>query len=101
MELVDYDPLDALAQKLMANHKAHVMRERGFIYRHGRRVARGVILLREAVTPNTSQDDALRVAAMFHDVGKGIEPHEQSGAALARAFLAPYFRRSCWRRSWG
>ncbi len=86
---IDYDALDALARKLMARRKAHPMRETGFIYKHGKRVARSVILLRERLFPEDAlHDDALRIAAMFHDIGKGIEPHNVSGEALVRAMLA-------------
>ncbi len=85
---VDYAALDARAQALMARRKAHPMRETGFIYKHGKRAAVGVIELRKRITGDSSHDDALRVAAMFHDIGKGIEPHAVSGEALMRAMLA-------------
>lgn len=84
---IDYAALDALAQRLMKDRKAHLMREKGFVYGHGKRVAVGVIALRGMITQDGGHDDGLRIAAMFHDVGKGIEPHGQSGAALAREML--------------
>lgn len=85
--LIDYAALDALAQRLMAGRKAHLMREKGFIYRHGKRVMAGVIDLRRRITDDGSHDDALKIAGLFHDVGKGIEPHARSGAALVRELL--------------
>lgn len=87
MRVIDFDVLDALAAKWMRERKAHLMREKGFIYKHGKRVAVGVIALRERVTGDDGHDDALRVAGLFHDIGKGIEPHGESGAALVRAML--------------
>lgn len=90
MRVIDYAALDALAASLMAGRKAHLLREKGFIYRHGQRAAVAVIALRRLATEDKAHDDALRVAAMFHDVGKGIEPHARTGAAIARVELAPY-----------
>ncbi len=80
---MDFDRLDALAQKLMKKRKAHPMREPGSIYDHGQRVAKLVLTLRRSVVPDDdSMDDILRLAAMFHDVGKGIEPHAAFGAPI-------------------
>lgn len=87
---MDFEALDALASQLMRQRKAHLLRERGFIYRHGQRVAASVITLRQRVTEDDSHDEVLSAAALFHDVGKGIEPHERTGAALAQTLLAPY-----------
>ncbi|NLG23783.1 MAG: HD domain-containing protein [Clostridiales bacterium] len=82
---VDFERLDGLARRLMAGRKAHLQREVGSIYDHGRRVAAGVVALRQLVAPGEGAlDGDLRVAAMFHDVGKGIEPHERYGAAIFR-----------------
>ena len=49
-----------------------------------------MISLRKAVTGDDSHDDLLRAAAMFHDVGKGIEPHARSGSVLVRDLLQGY-----------
>lgn len=87
---MDFLALDALAQKLMRARKSHREREIGAIYDHGKRVSVGVISLREAITDDDSHDDMLRAAAMFHDVGKGIEPHAHSGSILMRDLLRGY-----------
>lgn len=80
---MDFERLDAVAQKLMKHRKAHRERESGSIYDHGRRVAKLVITLRKAVVPqDDSMDDILRLAGMFHDIGKGIEPHAAFGAPI-------------------
>lgn len=87
--MLDWAAIDALAQKEMLRRKAHLRREIGFIYRHGQRVAVGALRLRAKVTQDASHDDALRLAGMFHDIGKGIEPHARTGALLAADLLAP------------
>lgn len=85
---MDFERLDQLAQKYLLRRKSHIEREIGAAYFHGERTAKGVLLLREQVTSDASHDDELRVAAMFHDIGKGIEPHAHTGAVLARDLLA-------------
>ncbi len=68
--------------------QGHIDREIGSVYYHGARVAKGVIYLRKNILPDdVSMDDTLRVAAMFHDLSKGIEPHARYGAVLAREAL--------------
>ena len=82
---MNFEKLDAVAQKLMKKRKAHPEREAGSIYDHGKRVAKLVITLRRAVVPeDNSMDDILRLAGMFHDIGKGIEPHAVFGAPLMK-----------------
>lgn len=87
---MDYEALDHLAARLMAKRKPHAQRERGSIYFHGQRVSRGVIQLRKLVTSDNSHDPYLRVAGLFHDVGKGMEPHAHIGAILMKDLLRPY-----------
>ena len=84
---MDFERLDAIARKAMAKRKSHFEREMGAAYFHGQRVAMGALALRRRLTEDASMDDVLRAAAMFHDVGKGIEPHDETGAALARELL--------------
>ena len=87
---MDYEALDHLAARLMAKRKPHAQRERGSIYFHGQRVSRGVIQLRKLVTSDNSHDTYLRVAGLFHDVGKGMEPHAHIGAVLMKDLMRPY-----------
>lgn len=86
---MDFQALDQLAQKLMKRRRAHLEREVGSIYDHGKRVANAVLALKARVLPNDDgrMDDVLRAAALFHDVGKGIEPHARYGAAIAHEAL--------------
>ena len=84
---MDFAKLDTLAMKWMGSRKSHKEREIGAVYDHGKRVSTGVLSLRKAVTEDSSHDNLLRAAGMFHDVGKGIEPHDRSGAVLVRDLL--------------
>lgn len=80
---MDFVRLNGIAEKLLKKRKAHPERERGSIYEHGQRVARLAVLLRKEIVPeDDSRDDILRLAGMFHDIGKGIEPHAEFGAPI-------------------
>lgn len=84
---MNFDELDKLAFEYMGKKKSHKERETGAAYYHGKRVATGVIELRRKLFDDDSMDDILRCAGMFHDVGKGIEPHSRTGAVLVRDLL--------------
>ena len=84
---MNFDELDKLAFQYMGKKKSHKGREIGAAYFHGKRVANGVIELRKKLFDDDSMDDILRCAGMFHDIGKGIEPHSRSGAVLVRDLL--------------
>ena len=84
---MDFDRLTTLAFKYMGKKKSHKEREIGAAYFHGMRVANGVIELRKRLFEDNSMDDVLRCAGMFHDIGKGIEPHNHTGAVLVRDLL--------------
>lgn len=85
---MDQKRLDALAERYMGHRKSHIEREIGHVYFHGRRVANSVLLLRKRLFPeDASQDEILFCAGLFHDIGKGIEPHDRTGALLVRELL--------------
>lgn len=82
---MDFNQLNEIAVRLLKNRKAHPERERGSIYEHGRRVAELAVMLRREVIPeDASKDEILRLAGMFHDIGKGIEPHAEFGAPIMK-----------------
>ncbi|MDR1734778.1 MAG: HD domain-containing protein [Oscillospiraceae bacterium] len=102
---MDIQAISEAAQHLMQLRKSHRKAELGHIYYHGQRVGNlAVRLHRELLRQergcqaggidipqeDTTQEDILRVAGWFHDVGKGIEPHPVYGAVLAREALAGY-----------
>lgn len=79
------------ARELMGERLSHPYREPGYIFAHGQRVGRIALQLRELIYPGRNQDDAvILVGSWFHDVGKGIEPHWEYGAILARKALRDY-----------
>ncbi len=84
---MDFNRLDGIARQLMLNRRSHNERETGHVYYHGNRVMRGVMELRNAYTDDASHDELLRAAALFHDCGKALEPHDMSGSALVGEFL--------------
>ena len=85
---MDFERLDQLAQKYLRKRKTHIEREIGDAYFHGMRTGKSAVLLRERIFPEQKEwDDVLRCAGMFHDIGKGIEPHNHSGAVLIRDLL--------------
>ena len=84
-QIPDFEKLDELAAKLMKDRQAHVDRETGSVYYHGQRVAKLAMTLRGIVLPDEPDwDTALRLAGMFHDVGKGLKPHSHYGALIFR-----------------
>ena len=88
---MDLQELKALAYKHLGNRKAHPERERGFIYYHGQRGAKLAITLRKLIIPDLDdKDDILIVAAYFHDIAKGIEPHSRYGAIIVEELLKSY-----------
>ncbi|MCH5352584.1 MAG: HD domain-containing protein [Acutalibacter sp.] len=85
---MNFERLEASAFRAMGKRKSHVEREIGHVYFHGKRVSHSVLLLRKRIFPeDDSRDEILRCAGLFHDIGKGIEPHARTGAALARELL--------------
>lgn len=85
---MNFEKLDSLAEHYMGRRKSHIEREIGHVYFHGKRVASSVLLLRKKLFPeDDSHDDVLYCAGLFHDIGKGIEPHDRTGALLVRDFL--------------
>ncbi|HEY5561410.1 MAG TPA: HD domain-containing protein [Clostridiaceae bacterium] len=88
---MDIKVLKEIAYKHMGNRKAHLEREKGFIYYHGLRVSKLSLILREAILPgDASHDDIIVAASLFHDIGKGMEPHGKYGAVLVKDILIEY-----------
>lgn len=88
---MDVKKIRELAFQYMANRKAHIDREIGFIYYHGQRVGNLSLKLRELLIPeDNSKDDIMVVGAFFHDVAKGIEPHTKYGEVLVKEILKGY-----------
>ena len=71
----------------MGTRKAQPAREPGFIYYHGHRT--GNIARHLAGLLGADVDlNVLYVGALFHDIGKGEEPHQETGAATTAELVA-------------
>ncbi|MDF2543150.1 MAG: hypothetical protein K0S47_2868 [Herbinix sp.] len=76
------------AKSLMIKNRVRISRESGYSYYHGTRVANLAITLRNYLFPEIYEfDDIIYAAGYFHDIGKGFEPHNKYGAALAKEAL--------------
>lgn len=85
---MNLDTVRELAYRHLAERKAHKEREKGFIFYHGERAGKIAVTLREILIPGNSQkDEIMKAAGYFHDVAKGIEPHGEYGAVLAKEIL--------------
>ena len=85
---MDINVLKEIAYKLLSNRKSHLEREKGFIYYHGIRVSKLSLKLRKVILKeDSSHDDIILVASLFHDIVKGIEPHGEYGAVLMKDIL--------------
>ncbi len=81
-----------IARLAMAGRKAHAAREKGYIFHHGLRAAQLALELRGQISkPMEVSESLMFAAALFHDVGKGREPHNRSGAAAVAGLLADQF----------
>lgn len=85
---MDREAVYTLAKQLMEGSRAHPGRERGYILHHGLRVAREAIDLNRCLGLG-ADDELLWAAGLFHDAGKGLEPHWLSSRALVMEHLAP------------
>lgn len=80
---MELNKINEIAYKSMGKRKSHLSREKGFIFYHCERVAKLSLNLRNSLFPeDNSKDDVIYVGALFHDVTKGIEPHNVTGAHL-------------------
>ena len=72
----------------MEKRRFQLEREPGYVYFHGMRVAN---LAGEIVSlvsgEKDSFDPVLFTGALFHDIGKGFESHNDTGADIARSLL--------------
>jgi uncharacterized protein len=85
---MDREKLTDIARRAMAHRKPHPRRERGYIFHHGRRVGLLAEHLADRVEQAATLDrDILYVGGLFHDVGKGDEPHHRIGEAMVRDLL--------------
>ena len=85
---MNLDEIRKIARTNMAGRKAHRSREAGYIYHHGHRTARLAGEIQFLIKGEADLfDPVLYAGALFHDVGKGFEAHNETGAHLVRRLL--------------
>lgn len=84
---MDAERLIEKARAAMGERKRATSREKGYIFHHGLRTARIAMNLAKLIGEPVERHDLLFAAALFHDIGKGIKPHNEVGAKLAADLL--------------
>lgn len=85
---MDINRIEELAFNKMGKRKAHTKREAGYIYFHGLRTAKLAIEIRKIIDETDStKDNVIYAASLFHDIAKGIEPHGENGSILVHQIL--------------
>ena len=79
--------IEAIAREAMENQRSYLEREPGWLYYHGRRTARLGHWLANELAARVDQD-VVYAGALFHDIGLGVEPHNETGALRTRELLA-------------
>jgi uncharacterized protein len=83
---MDIKKVEQVAYDYMADRKGHQEREPGWEYYHGHRAARIAVWLCGEMNFNIKLD-TIYAGALFHDIGKGSEPHNEVGAAITKKSL--------------
>jgi uncharacterized protein len=83
---MDLEKITHIAFDNMAHRKAHPSREKGFIFYHGHRMAKMAMGLCEKLGYDGDRE-VIYVAALFHDIAKGLNPHNEMGAYITRELL--------------
>jgi uncharacterized protein len=83
---MDLVRIERLAFESMADRREPRERERGWIFYHGRRTAKLALWLCGELKAGADRE-VLFAGALFHDIGKGSDNHNEAGAAAARKLL--------------
>lgn len=85
---MDVAKIEKLAYLKMKDRKTKG-REEGFIFYHGIRVGKIAKRIYDDVVEVKKQEemDILYCGCLFHDIGKGIEPHNETGAQITSYYL--------------
>jgi len=87
---MDRERVIQIARAAMGHNRTHPARERGYVFHHALRTARIALALveriDEAPTLEASEDEVF-AAALFHDVAKGEEPHNEAAARCVGELL--------------
>lgn len=84
---MDIEQLEEIAKAEMASRQDLRFREPGWILYHGRRTGKIAVHLADLLDSSIDHD-LLYIAGLFHDIGKGQDPHNVVGADRTRELLA-------------
>jgi uncharacterized protein len=87
---MDGKRIDQTAYTAMAHRTDPPTREPGWLYYHGLRTARIALQLSRRLEAD-AELEVIYAGALFHDIGKGAEPHNEAGAAITRQLLADLY----------
>ena len=86
---MDRQKVIEIARSAMARRRTAETREAGYIFHHGLRTAHIAMGLADRVDGALDMHrDILFAGAVFHDIGKGTEPHNETGADMAAERLS-------------
>lgn len=88
---MDIEKLTQIAHDAMAHRKTSEARETGYIFYHGKRTAQIALKLANQLQADVNRE-LLYIGALFHDIGKGNEPHNESGALIVRELLCDIYQ---------
>jgi uncharacterized protein len=83
---MDIEKIEEIAEAEMASRQDLRFREPGWILYHGKRTGRIAQHLAERLDLDVDSD-AVYVAGLFHDIGKGEDSHNEVGATYTRELL--------------
>ena len=75
---MDMENIAHIAFDNMARRKANPSREKGYIFYHGQRMAKMAMNLCDKLDYHDDRR-VIYVAALFHDIAKGLNPHNEMG----------------------
>lgn len=76
-----------IAEQQMAARKEQSAREPGWLFHHGMRTGKIALRLAQILKANVDKN-VLFAGSLFHDIGKGTDPHNLTGSRLATELLA-------------
>lgn len=87
---MDHRHIEQIAIAQMLDRQEQTGRERGWLFYHGLRTAKIAEEICSLLGIETDKD-VVFTGALFHDIGKGSEPHNLKGAELTERLLMAHF----------
>jgi uncharacterized protein len=84
---MDRTNIAQVAEEALAQRQEHAAREPDWLLHHGRRTARLALWLCDEMQAEVDRD-TLYMGTLLHDIGKGQEPHNETGAAMTSTLLS-------------